>query len=123
MVGRPVRRLAATASDTELGAAVRAALSESLRGIQTPRRDDYLPRLRGLSKAAGVRTWTALEKAARLCTVWESREGSLRIVPHRHSGPIGTAGYHELTDAAFEFRESGDSALGAAVRRAIDLSS
>jgi hypothetical protein len=122
-VGQPVRRLAATASDDELGVAVRAALSASLRGIQTPRRDDYTPRLRALAKAAGVRTWTALEKAARLSTVWELRDGALRIVPHRHSGPLGTAGYHELADAAFEFHESSDSALGTAVRRAIDLSS
>jgi hypothetical protein len=122
LAGRPITRLAASATDVELGAVTRATLGASLRGLRTPRRAEYTPRLRDLAKAAGMRTWAALEKTARLCMVEETR-GAIRVVPHRHGGSRGAdAGYHALDETAFEPADNGDEALGAAVRRGIELS-
>ena len=123
LAGRPVARLVSTATDAEIGAAVRAALSASRRGLPTPTRADFAAHVRDLATAAGQRTWAALEKAARLCTVEELTGGVLKVVPHRHGGTRGAdAGYHELAEEAFELAVGDNAALGAATRRGIDLS-
>ena len=123
LAGRPVTRLVSTATDAEIGSAVRAALSASRDGLPAPSRADYPVHLRDLATAAGVRTWAALEKAARLCAVEENAGGVRRVVPHRHGGTRGPdAGYHELPEAAFESAGVDNAALGAAARRGIELS-
>jgi len=44
------------------------------------------------------------------------------MVPHRHGGTCGAdAGYDERPDAAFDSAASEDAALGAVVRRGIEL--
>ena len=122
LAGQPVTRLHSTATDAELGAAVRAALSASRADLPVPSRAEYPAHLRELAAAAGVTTWAALDKAARLCTVEEGVSGVVKVMPHRHGGTRGpAAGYHELVEAAFEV--AGDNAaLGAAARRGIELS-
>ena len=124
VAGRPVTRLSSTATDAEIGTALRAVLSAGQADLPTPTRTDFPQRLLDLAAAAGVRTWAALEKAARLCTVEERAGGVLKLVPHRHGGTRGPdAGYHELVELAFEPAAAGSAALGAAARRGIELSS
>jgi hypothetical protein len=124
IAGQPITRLSSTASDAEIGAALHAVLHAGQSDLPTPTRAEYPQRLRELATAAGVRTWAALEKVARLCTVEEGARGVLKVVPHRHGGTRGPeAGYHELAELAFEPAGGGDAALGAATRRGIELSS
>jgi hypothetical protein len=123
LVGRPITRLPRHATDAELGAAARAALDGGRNGAPTPKRAEYMPYLRELAVAAGLRSWAALEKLAQLCNIEQATDGTLRVVPHRHGGARGPdAGYHELENAAFEAPSSDDAAIGAAVRRGIELS-
>jgi len=123
LAGHPVARLPVSATDGELGAATRVALRGSRDGIPTPNRAEFSPYLRELAAAAGMRSWAALEQAARLCNV-EQSAGEHRIVPHRHGGTRGPdAGFHALESTAIEMTGSDDTALGAAVRRGIELSS
>jgi len=111
LAGRPVVRLLPEATDAELGAAARAALQSGLAGVPTLKRAEYTPYLRDLAVAAGVRSWAALEKSARLCNVEQLPSGALRVVPHRHGGTRGdAAGYHELPEAAFEPGGNDDTA-------------
>ena len=123
LMGRPVTRLPSTATDADLGAVVRAALSASSDGLPVPTREDHSANMLDLAKAAGVRTWATLEKVARLCSVEAGASGGLKVTPHRHGGTRGPdKGYHELTAAAFELPGGNDAALGAAARRGIELS-
>jgi hypothetical protein len=117
----PALRLPRGASPAELGAAIRACLNESRRGVPHPQ--DWRKVVPPVLQLAGVRSWAALQRSAAMCRV-EAGPELLRVVPHRNGGTRGNErGYHPLEDQAVTLAPSAtDEELGSAVLASIDLS-
>lgn len=94
----PAYRIAATASAEELGSAILNALS----GLPA-RSPNLLPSSAATSApvlaALGVRSWSALQKTARLCLV-SCDSVNVTAMPTRNGGVLGDArGYVEMPEA------------------------
>jgi len=114
----PVGRLPLPAAPADLGAAVRAALDQSRRGVPHPA--DWRAFVPPVLEAAGVRSWAALQKTAALCQI-EAGPGGMRMLPFRNGGIRGEdRGYHPLEELAADLpAAASDEQVGAAVRAAL----
>jgi len=114
----PVARLTRTVSPAELGAVVRRALAESRRGMPNPTNWREFPS--GLLRAAGLRSWNALQRSAARCQI-EAGSAAIRVLPSHNGGTRGEGrGYHSLEELAVGVPANAtDEELGAAVLSAI----
>ena len=114
----PVTLLPRSASDSQLGAAVRLALDSSRRGVPNP--SDWSEFPSSLLRVANVRSWNALQRAAALCQV-EADDAEIRVLPSVNGGTRGdNRGYHSLDELAVVVPvHSSDEELGAVVQSAI----
>lgn len=113
-------RLPADAGDAALGQAVLDALAASRDGVPVPDRDELARRTAPLLRAAGVRSWSALARGARVCEV--ERDGAaIVLVPTVNGGHAGASrGFHHRPELALRLAHGGAAdALGAAVREAL----
>ena len=115
----PVQLIPRAASQEELGAAARAALAASRRGVPLdPASGRGFPS--SLLRVAGVRSWNALQRTAARCQL-EGGGSTIRIVPCRNGGTKGDdSGYHSLDELAVAGPAAAtDAELGAALLSAL----
>jgi hypothetical protein len=114
----PVELLPIDAAAAELGEAIRRALSAVREGVAHPA--DWQAQLAPLFKVAGIKSWDALQKSAKLCSI-EAIDGPIRITPSRNGGTTGDGrGYHPMNEKAVILPPDATAAeLGAAVLRAV----
>ncbi len=124
-VGEPVIRLDLLASDATLGAAVQRAILEGSAVLPALPWRERAPILAALAQSAGFRTWAPFDRRARLCSIRGYEDGRTTVMPMGHGGTRGDRkGFHERMDLEFDADLSGNvAALGAAVRRGLELSS
>ena len=121
---RPSLALPLETSDAKLGEAVLYLIAECRRDASPPASpDDLRKETLALYKPARVRSWAALQRAAKLIHVWLGAEG-LRVEPTRNGGYRGPdRGFHHLPEHAERLERSPQPAvLGASVRRALSVS-
>ena len=119
----PVVRLDGTASDDEIGAAVKRVATEAVGRIPSTHWKEYSVVRKRLALAAGFRAMGVFDRLTRLCTVRESDGGTFTIVPTRHGGTRGDdKGFHELLDLEFAVDFTEPHAVGKAIRRGLELS-
>ncbi len=122
--GEPVIRLALSVPDEALGVAIQRALAEAPARVAATPWKEIAPVLIALARSAGFRSWAPFDRRACLCSVRESSDGALTVAPMRHGGTRGPdKGFHEQPDREFIVTASDASALGAAARRGLTLSS
>lgn len=108
-------------SDQELGETVQRALDGSKTGVPHPKQDEWNDVLtRPLLRLAGVKSYSEFHRGAVDCTV-EHEGGTLRFIPYENRG--AREGFVQKTDCAFTIpASSSPEEVGAAVRKALDLS-
>lgn len=117
----PVLRLPLDASDADVGVAVRTVLGAYVEAVPHP--SDWSESGRAFLKAAGYRSWRALEAPARSCWI-EVADGRLLITPLRNGGSRGDRkgfqpfGAEPIAAALSDSDEEVGSALKEALRRA-----
>lgn len=112
-------------SEVAIGRLVRAALAASRDGVPCPdfRNDpEGKRRRRDLLKLAGVRSETEYMRGTRHATVrWDDPAPEFKVTPHRNGGR--REGFEEMLDEVAVLDAGVDDAtLGAAVRRALEIS-
>ena len=104
-----------------LGAAVADALAAGAVGVRTPSKDEYRALQAPLLEVAKVRSWSALQRSAALCNIWQT-PGGVVVEPTRNGGNSGDdKGYHPLSDQSVTIAaESSPRELGLAVVAAFE---
>jgi hypothetical protein len=92
----PIDMLPHAVAAADLGRALQRALSAAKEGVAHP--TDWKAQLSPLLQCAKIRSWNALQKAAKMCQV-EALNGQMRITPSRNGGTSGSdKGYHHIAD-------------------------
>jgi len=84
----------------------------------TPSRNDYLDIGDPLLTGVGLRSWTDVQRRAKMCAV-EIRGEGLRFVPTVNERRDGARAFYDLEDQALECSEAMPGPVGAAARVAI----
>lgn len=124
LAGLPAIQVSVDATATELSNIIRDVLRASGTTVPAPKRDDFPRRLKPVLQAVGAKTWSAIERNSRLCTVGQEKSGEFLIVPTRNGGGRGPdRGFHDLKSLAFTIpADAFDEVLSAGVRRGLELS-
>ena len=115
----PVRALPPGSLDVDVGVATFAMLDAHQLNYPHPR--DWKAFSATFLKAAGLKSWRAVQARSRCCTI-ERTSSTLRIVPTRNGGATGDdRGFHDLDDLTLELPAASTPAgLGAALLAAFD---
>jgi CDI immunity protein len=116
----PIDVLSRDADADELGAVLQRALSAAKDGVAHP--TNWKAQLEPLLLCAKVRSWSALQKSAKMCQI-ETLDGGVRITPSRNGGIAGPdKGYHPIADQAVVLPlDCSNEELGTTVLRALTL--
>jgi len=121
LASEPAVLLAIDSTSQELGEAVLSALKPGALAVTAPLSGDYRATHAPLLAVAKVRSWSALQRRARLCEVWH-RGVEVVVEPTRNGGTGGeNRGYHPLPEHAIKLgSRCSEAELGVAVRSAFE---
>jgi hypothetical protein len=116
ILDEPIVPMRSPVSTSLLGDAVLAALEASRVDVQHPESSQLRPRIAPFLRAAGVRSYAALQREARLVVVSRT-ETQVSVVPCRNRGATGPdRGYEEISgDAMAIERDPSSESMGSAV--------
>lgn len=115
----PCIMLDAEEPDVRFGEALRDVLAASVWDVPRPGRDELEARSTRFLMLIGAHSWHAIGRRGSVCSV-EERRGVLEFIPNRYKRGGFFEGMH---DRVFSIPvDSPADAIGAAVRRALDLS-
>ncbi len=118
LAAEPAQLLAQDATDEAIGTALLKALTRKQPVRATPSRNDYLDIGDPLLTSVGLRSWTDVQRRAKMCAV-EIRGEGLRFVPTVNERRDGARAFYDLEDQALECSEAMPGPVGAAARVAI----
>ena len=118
----PTIRLDPAAPAREIGIAVRTALDAFRSGVADPDDSEWLDLNKTFLKAAGFRSWRALENGAKLCHVTRRADGTYVFQIMRNGGTRGDKKGFQSFGVPDQYLNgtASDSELGTAVRTALE---
>lgn len=123
IASEPTCSVARDASDSDLGRHVYDLLQAALRLpiVPTPQRNQYRELGRKILRNSGCRSWLAIHRKAKLCTVLDDSE-TITIIPMRNGGTKGVdKGFSPLREKMLTFNDLDCGTIGERLREAFRL--
>lgn len=114
IVTEPVLKLNETASDADIGSAVRASLDRSHTNVPHPTNWGEITKI--LLRGIGVRSWSTFVQGAS-CVIIESAGEELSVMPTENQGARGGFAHQPENTVTLRQVDASESYLGAVVRK------